>query len=310
MSIQNIAPDDETGGMAINTIIGNYVQAEISMQTDHISELNIGNGITIENNVFIKNNLGITGLSIFNNDVQINANLDTTGVINSRNISLDGINLDNHIASISNPHFVTLNQIKPSSLKGDILIDTGTTMSVLPLGTTGQILTVDQNEILGVKWNNNKTITFATIKDVKSTNTNGGTFTNEEWITRDLNILNNIGNTVDNLISNTFTLINGLYFIQVSAPAYGCGGNKIRLFNITDNEVVTYGTSEYSTFLDLVNGIDTTSRSTLSITINITDTKTFRIEHRCEITQTDNGFGRATGWGDEVYTVVNITKYS
>ena len=61
--------------------------------------------------------------------------------------------IDTHIDSTSNPHDVTLNQITPTTTKGDILVESGTQDVIrIPVGSDGAVLTANSTTISGLQW--------------------------------------------------------------------------------------------------------------------------------------------------------------
>jgi uncharacterized delta-60 repeat protein len=145
--------------------------------------------------------------------------------------------------------------------------------------------------------------------DQKSQNTAGGTFTLGAWRVRDLNQLSgNVGGV--SLSSNEFTLQPGVYAIEAKAPAYAVGNHQIRLFNVTDSRVEATGTSTSALSILALFNVLGISYSFLEHVIQIGAPKTYRIEHRCLITQATSGFGIAANISGsvEVYTQVKIRK--
>jgi len=141
------------------------------------------------------------------------------------------------------------------------------------------------------------------IKDVKSNNTGGGTFTSGSWQTRDLNTLEGDTEFVS-LSSNQFTLPAGKYEIEAHAPAYQVDNNLAKLRNITTSSDVFIGTGTRASNANAQRSI-----SSLRGSIEITSTQTFEIQHRCTTTQADRGFGHLMNYGvDEIYTQVKIKK--
>ena len=45
-----------------------------------------------------------------------------------------------------------ITDITPTTTKGDIIVDNGVNASRFPLGTNGQVLTVDTTKEFGIKW--------------------------------------------------------------------------------------------------------------------------------------------------------------
>ena len=146
---------------------------------------------------------------------------------------------------------------------------------------------------------------FAFLSDVKSTATEGGTFTSGAWRTRDLTEAFD-PNGIVSVSANRFTLAAGSYVIHAECPAHRVNFHKARLYNVT-----------YSGVTDLKGGQPACTDNSAAITTNavlagafvITGTEQFEIQHQCSTTGTSTGFGRAAGFSaDEVYTTVQIWK--
>ena len=60
--------------------------------------------------------------------------------------------IDTHIASTSNPHSVTIDQVTPTTTKGDILVENGSNVVRLAVGTDDQVLTADSSTATGLTW--------------------------------------------------------------------------------------------------------------------------------------------------------------
>jgi hypothetical protein len=139
----------------------------------------------------------------------------------------------------------------------------------------------------------------AYLKDIKSTGTSGGTFTSGSYLTRTLNTIEGDSEIVS-LSSDQFTLQAGKYNIEAFAPAKDCGGNKLKLRNITNSTDDIIGTYYFS---------GSVMHSDFRGELTITSPKTYEIQHRCGTTRATDGFGAAASYGDnEVYTTVKITK--
>lgn len=136
------------------------------------------------------------------------------------------------------------------------------------------------------------------IKDTKPIATNGGGFSRGIWTRRELNTVE--GNLFAvRLGDNSFTLIPGNYLITITACACGVSGNTIRLVNLTQETICAIG---MSSFADSSNTF-----ATLSCVVNVTDRYDYAIEHICEKTVDKIGFGRANGYGDEIYLTCVIS---
>jgi len=147
-------------------------------------------------------------------------------------------------------------------------------------------------------------ISVAVIADQKSNGTDGGTFTNGAWRTRDLNTEISDPDGIVSISSNQFTLGSGTYLISWSAPAYVCARHQSKLYDITGSADLVSGSSEYSNNNEYV-----VTRSMGSYVHAITANNTYEIRHRVEVTRADNGFGVTSSFGIvNIYTIVNITK--
>lgn len=144
---------------------------------------------------------------------------------------------------------------------------------------------------------------YALFRDEKAAGTDGGTFTQGAWRTRDLNtkVVDEIGVTI---ASNQFTIPAGTYRIRAEAPALAVSAHKAKLQNITDGSTTLQGTSEYS-----FDGNASTSRSVITGHFTITGTKTFEIQHQCSVTGSTYSFGASTNFAvNEIFTTVELWK--
>ena len=144
----------------------------------------------------------------------------------------------------------------------------------------------------------------AIFTDVKSSGTDGGTFTTGAWRTRDLNTIDGAQTAASLNAGNSrmsFTAPGILYW---SAPAYSVNNHQTRLYNVTDAVYVEpYGSVEFAIF--------GTANMTRSFGwAEVESGKTYEIRHRCEDTRSITGFGFSAGFGDEVYTIATFTRTS
>lgn len=233
------------------------------------------------------------------------------GNIIHQNLSGAGTNthaqIDSHISSTSNPHSVDISDVTPLTTKGDIMVRNATVTTRLPVGTDTYLLSSNSAQSAGLEWISQGSIMgntgkVATIRDVKSAGTQGGTFTTGAWRTRVLNTLEGNAGAMVSLASNQFTLATGKYIITGSAPANEVEEHQCRIYNITDTAVVAQGTSEASGG----NGDFFVTRSFVTAYVNIGSSKTYELQHRGGRTESTDGFGTAAGFGDEVYSILNI----
>ncbi len=145
---------------------------------------------------------------------------------------------------------------------------------------------------------------YILLKDIKADGTLGGTFTAGDWRTRDLNTISHDDTGQVSLSSNQFVLPAGTYEITARAQAFACGRNKLRLRNITTTADVIIGNGMFAK--------QTSSSNTMSALdgkFTITSGTTFEFQHRCTVTQANQGLGVETTYGvEEVYAVVQLWK--
>ena len=246
--------------------------------------------------------------------VTIGGNISITGLINDRDPDIDGANLDAHIADLINPHSVTYQQIKVTTTKGDLVVDNGITGVRIPVGGTGQVLTVDSSTDEGFVWKDSGTflgvgVTSDTCKiwDEKETATNGGRgLPSSIWRTRDLNMIeNDLNGDVSLGISASFTLKTGKYVINTITPAAAVKSFSTRIQNITDDITVVYGSSGQSA------GKDASNNFSFAIgLVEVGITTEFEVQQIVEKGTPITSYGAAAGFAGvpEIYTQVSIKK--
>lgn len=145
----------------------------------------------------------------------------------------------------------------------------------------------------------------AVASDVKSSATDGGTFTTGARRTRTLNTLVEHVSGVVSLSSDKIVFaVAGSYLIRWSCPGYKCGLHRSTLRNVTTSTDIGFGTTENSSATDA-----TVTRSHGAVKFYATATTEVRIEHQSSVTQSSNGFGVSTGFGEsEVYTIAEIWR--
>jgi len=60
--------------------------------------------------------------------------------------------IDTHIADTTNPHSVDIDDVTPTTTKGDLIIEDGSNAIRVGVGTNDQVLVADSGEASGVKW--------------------------------------------------------------------------------------------------------------------------------------------------------------
>lgn len=145
---------------------------------------------------------------------------------------------------------------------------------------------------------------YILIEDRKSSGTDGGTFNNGAWRTRDLTTeVYDTGNHAS-LSSNQITLEAGTYRFRISAPAFAVNNHQAKLYNISNSTDIKIGTSSYSGSTNFVS-----SRSEVCGEFTISVSTLLEVRHRCGTSKATNGFGEKANFGEtEIYTTVEFWK--
>lgn len=137
---------------------------------------------------------------------------------------------------------------------------------------------------------------YVRVADVKSQNTDGGTFSNGAWRVRAIAETDDTENLAS-VSSNQLTLAAGTWRCLITCPAASVLGHQAILYDTTGVGTLLVGTasdnaSDGSTTNSVIAG-----RFTLSVE------SVLEIRHRCESSRADIGLGEARNWTSEVYTV-------
>lgn len=142
---------------------------------------------------------------------------------------------------------------------------------------------------------------YILIQDQKAQNSQGGTATSGSWQKRDLNTEVVDTGGLASLASSVITLQPGTYQCRWSAPAHnGVVNHQTRLRNTSDT-IDYIGTSERAN-----TAIQT--RSMGSARFTITSAKNFELQHQVNTTVATNGFGLASNFTTEVYSMIEFWR--
>jgi hypothetical protein len=173
-------------------------------------------------------------------------------------------------------------------------------------GTSGQVLT-SNGSASAPTWQTLSSprafTSYAIIEDQKGTGVDGGTFTSGSWQIRDLNTEVADPDGIVTLSSNEFTLGAGTYLIEWEAPAMRVSYHSTKLYDVTGASDAAYGTGEFADASGFVS-----NKSVGAHRVTLASSNTYRIEHRCNSTRADNGFGYTPSWSDGRFTKVKIWK--
>lgn len=145
---------------------------------------------------------------------------------------------------------------------------------------------------------------YVYLYDKKASGTGGGASTSGAWRTRDITDEVEDTDNLCTLAANQFTLEAGTYRCLISSPILRSAQHQARLYNITDAAMELLGTSEWN------NNGDSSAATHAFVhgKFTIAAQKTFEVQYRVQVSKAANGLGVAIGWGDEIYTTVELWK--
>lgn len=148
-------------------------------------------------------------------------------------------------------------------------------------------------------------IAAATAYDLKSSGTDGGTFTSGSWQTRTLQTEQDPSGLIS-IAGNAVTMAAGTYYLKGIAPASKVNGHNVRLWNQTAGTEIAVGTAAFSGSA----GDYSISFAEVEAVVVFAVSTAVRLEHRCVTTNGDNkARGRAVGFGtNEIYARLLVMK--
>ena len=146
-------------------------------------------------------------------------------------------------------------------------------------------------------------LTYVSVRDEKAQSTDSGTFTSGSFQTRDLNVIQSDLGSLASLSANQLTLLSGTYVCSVVCPGYQVARHQARLQNITDAATTLLGTT-----LRSGSGTFHSGYSFIVGLFQILATKTFEVQHQCQTSRSNDGFGEFGGFTTEVFTVAEFRR--
>jgi len=144
------------------------------------------------------------------------------------------------------------------------------------------------------------------IRDEKTANYNGGTFTAGAWRTRDLTTVKTNEITGASLGSNQITLPAGDYWAVANAPAHAVNKHRLRLYDTTNSAIKVIGSSNFEGA-----AVNATTHAFLAGRFTLSGQAVLELQHYGQTTKSSNGYGNMDG-GDfgsvEVFAHINIWK--
>ena len=191
----------------------------------------------------------------------------------------------------------------PVTINGDGSI-TGLSVGGLPNGIVDAD-TLATNSVTSDKITGSIFVSYALLADRYAADAGDrGTFTSGDWRTRSLN--NEVVDT-DNIVSlssNQFTLQAGTYQIKFGACAYKVNRHVTRLREISPTaQTIASGSAAYTYSSDAV-----LQWSRGWVRTTITQATTYEIQHQCQTSYSNNGFGFQMNFSNADYVQVEIYK--
>ena len=190
----------------------------------------------------------------------------------------------------------------PVTINGDGSI-TGLSVGGLPNGCVDTD-TLANNAVTSDKITGSTFVSYALLADRHSgTAGDRGTFTAGAWQTREINTEVVDTDNIVTLSSNQFTLQAGTYQIKFGACAYKVNRHITRLRQISPAATIASSSAQYSWASD-----SNLQWSRGFARLTISQATAYEIQHYCQTTQSDNGFGFQMTYSTSDYVQVEIYK--
>lgn len=145
---------------------------------------------------------------------------------------------------------------------------------------------------------------YILVQDQKATGTDGGTFTNGAWRTRDLNTeMHDTGGDAS-VSSNQITLKAGTYKVRASAPCWSVGKNVAKIYDTTGAADLVIGSGAYAS---TTTGSEVIAEVVGRFTIAVESV--IELQHYGTTTKASTGFGVNNNFTSfEVFSSVELWK--
>ena len=190
----------------------------------------------------------------------------------------------------------------PVTINGDGSI-TGLSVGGLPNGCVDTD-TLANDAVTSDKMTGSTFVSYALLADRHgATAGDRGTFTAGAWQTREINTEVVDTDNIVTLSSNQFTLQAGTYQIKFGACAYRVNRHITRLRQISPAATIASSSAQYSWASD-----SNLQWSRGFARLTISQATAYEIQHYCQTTQSDNGFGFQMTYSTSDYVQVEIYK--
>lgn len=144
---------------------------------------------------------------------------------------------------------------------------------------------------------------YVCVRDKKAQGVGGGTFTHGAWRTRDVNDKQADIEGICSVASNQITLDAGTYRVLARCPAFDVNRHQAQLYDITGSSVLLVGSSGYADYDEQAFGHSLIiGRFVLGVQ------SVLELQHQCDATRADLGFGVSVNYTDEIYTIAEFWR--
>jgi hypothetical protein len=146
-------------------------------------------------------------------------------------------------------------------------------------------------------------IPYVHVREEQASGTDGGTFEADAWRTRVINTEVSDDDGLCSIASNQITLAAGKWQCHIQCPARDVGQHMARLRNMTAGTNLLYSGS-----MRMADGT-AVGLAVIVGQFTLAAPSALEIQHRCNRTDANDGFGQACGFGvNEIYTVAEFWK--
>ena len=245
------------------------------------------------------------------------ATLDVSGTLTSQTLNATTINVLGSLATVNATVTNTLNvtDINTATLSATVATITNLNVSSSLLASEATILSgkaiISELVVNGANITHNggmPSTSYIGVQyyyEIQAVGVTAGDTVTGAWYTRSITTVGtgNLDGIATSLSTNIITLQAGTYYIEASVPADNANGFQARLWDITNNTVLEYGTSAVSS------GSQTRSEVNAFVKVANGTTTQFRIEGAYTVNVT-GGLGAPANVGGayEVYTTIKIMQ--
>ncbi|MBA7615765.1 hypothetical protein ES703_23051 [subsurface metagenome] len=144
---------------------------------------------------------------------------------------------------------------------------------------------------------------YICVRDLKNAAVHGGTFDGGDWRTRDLNHEQADTKEICALGDNQITLPAGTYRCLITCPAFDVHNHQARLYDTTGAATLLLGSSCVAD-----QAYSGANPSLIQGRFTLATQSVLEVQHRCALTRATSGFGYASNWAQNIYTIAEFWR--